>query len=765
MWWPFRRSSETAGPPAEPSPAPVARPVGEWRSVPALQRVSTDLAPVAPLGPFAAGLASYQDPRFLAPLTHALTDDAPAGEIPAPTVPATTTDDSSVRPRRVDDGSSAGPASAGTRVPSVQLTPASGTTPGRSVSDPAGVVSMDVAGAGLAVREVPAGPASVQRQATVVTPGTAQPSHPGVSGQVTPIPMTSPGSSSLEPPMPVVPGPSVSPVVPDLPAPRVAPELPVSRSAPASPSRVLPELPMSRVAPEPPVLPELPVRPALSAPRGPSELPVSRLAAEPTVSRSRSELSMPRAASEPPTSPVAPAPPAAPERLVAPEPSLAPEPAAVPEPAEPSMTASVLSMPEPTVQLKPAPDTPPTPAVAPSLPVAPLPRPVPSNPLISSGPAVPSGPVPSFGPSTDPARPEPEGATPVVQLMPIAQRLSVGPTSPGASPTSAPTTGPAAALGPAPGSPSTTAPGSTPGASQNALPSAPTPAIQRVGAPNIPTDRPAPSVQPMPVVQRATDAAPSLTTTPAVGDVQLPLVGSTDPLGPSPFVAALEGLAPPADDGGSPIPPAQPAVPVQRSHAADHLPVQREPLAPAQPTLQIRPLLSGRPQTADRSAAPAATVQRLRYDVPPSVPAIAPAATTPGTGAAVPGAMPPARVITFEPPSLQRQDVAARQPSSAVADQPQEVVNAVSLQQMFADPSGTTTQAVHVQRQEAGGPPPAETQAAPSSRPAAPTASGPAAATDLDELARRLYDPLTARLRAELWLDRERAGLVTDRRR
>ncbi len=264
MWWPFRRSSETAGPPGEPSAAPVARPVGEWRSVPALQRVSNDLAPVAPLGPFAAGLASYQDPRFLAPLTHALTDDAPAGEIPAPTVPATSTDDSSVRPRRVDDGSSAGPASAGTRVPSVQPTSASGSTPERSVSDPAGVVSMDVAGAGMPVREVPAGPASVQRQATVVTPGTAQSSHPGVSGQVTPIPMTSPGPSSLEPPMPVVPGPSTSPVAPALPASRVTPELPVSRSASASPSRVLPELPVSPVAPEPPVLPVLP---RLSAPR------------------------------------------------------------------------------------------------------------------------------------------------------------------------------------------------------------------------------------------------------------------------------------------------------------------------------------------------------------------------------------------------------------------------------------------------------------------------------------------------------------------
>jgi hypothetical protein len=34
----------------------------------------------------------------------------------------------------------------------------------------------------------------------------------------------------------------------------------------------------------------------------------------------------------------------------------------------------------------------------------------------------------------------------------------------------------------------------------------------------------------------------------------------------------------------------------------------------------------------------------------------------------------------------------------------------------------------------------------------------------LEELARRLYDPLCALLRAELWLDRERAGLVTERR-
>ncbi len=45
----------------------------------------------------------------------------------------------------------------------------------------------------------------------------------------------------------------------------------------------------------------------------------------------------------------------------------------------------------------------------------------------------------------------------------------------------------------------------------------------------------------------------------------------------------------------------------------------------------------------------------------------------------------------------------------------------------------------------------------------APAPAG-AAAPNIDDLARRLYDPLAARLKAELRLDRERAGLVTDLR-
>ncbi len=57
--------------------------------------------------------------------------------------------------------------------------------------------------------------------------------------------------------------------------------------------------------------------------------------------------------------------------------------------------------------------------------------------------------------------------------------------------------------------------------------------------------------------------------------------------------------------------------------------------------------------------------------------------------------------------------------------------------------------------------------AASSAAPATPSSGAPPPAagtkpTELDELARRLYEPLTARLRAELWLDRERAGVMTD---
>jgi hypothetical protein len=76
-----------------------------------------------------------------------------------------------------------------------------------------------------------------------------------------------------------------------------------------------------------------------------------------------------------------------------------------------------------------------------------------------------------------------------------------------------------------------------------------------------------------------------------------------------------------------------------------------------------------------------------------------------------------------------------------------------------------------VQRQDASEPSPGgEPPAAAAPPPSAPaTATAPAArpapaSPPLDELARQLFGPLSARLKAELRLDRERAGLLTDLR-
>ena len=58
--------------------------------------------------------------------------------------------------------------------------------------------------------------------------------------------------------------------------------------------------------------------------------------------------------------------------------------------------------------------------------------------------------------------------------------------------------------------------------------------------------------------------------------------------------------------------------------------------------------------------------------------------------------------------------------------------------------------------------PAAEAVAAPGQTPGA-TAATPSA-EQLEEMARRLYEPMASRIRAELWQDRERAGLLTDLR-
>lgn len=101
----------------------------------------------------------------------------------------------------------------------------------------------------------------------------------------------------------------------------------------------------------------------------------------------------------------------------------------------------------------------------------------------------------------------------------------------------------------------------------------------------------------------------------------------------------------------------------------------------------------------------------------------------------------------------------------------------VSLREMFAhvarevddDDAEPTRQAPVAQRLEEPSPPsePASTtepHPPTTATPIAGTASpaGPLAGMNIDDLANRLYEPIVTRIKTELWLDRERAGLLAD---
>jgi hypothetical protein len=111
------------------------------------------------------------------------------------------------------------------------------------------------------------------------------------------------------------------------------------------------------------------------------------------------------------------------------------------------------------------------------------------------------------------------------------------------------------------------------------------------------------------------------------------------------------------------------------------------------------------------------------------------------------------------------------------ADPPAMAVSSrtVGLAEMFAmaaaqssDGGAAVQRSADTEVQLAADPPAAAPAAAPSAAPSGPGGpAGPAApmnGAELEEMARRLYEPLSARLRAELWQDRERSGLLTDLR-
>lgn len=69
--WPFRRRAA--------APLPVLR--GEWRTLPPLQRVVQPHPLINPVSGFSSRLASWQNPSFVAPLAHAVGPSEPSGSI------------------------------------------------------------------------------------------------------------------------------------------------------------------------------------------------------------------------------------------------------------------------------------------------------------------------------------------------------------------------------------------------------------------------------------------------------------------------------------------------------------------------------------------------------------------------------------------------------------------------------------------------------------------------------------------------------------
>ena len=176
-----------------------------------------------------------------------------------------------------------------------------------------------------------------------------------------------------------------------------------------------------------------------------------------------------------------------------------------------------------------------------------------------------------------------------------------------------------------------------------------------------------------------------------------------------------------------------------------------------------------------RSGASRATVQRSAAETSP--PAVG-TTTYPRSGEPSAPMVSPPMAAADSAPMIQRRFDA---PSSGTAvtppvsaDPPAMAVSSrtVGLAEMFAmaaaqpsDGGATIQRSADTEVQPAADPPAAAPAAAPSAAPAGP--AGPAApmsGAELEEMARRLYEPLSARLRAELWQDRERSGLLTDLR-
>lgn len=754
--WPFSRRRSDA---PEPAPAPYAPGRAEWRQLPPLQRIVGDQWLVNPPDSLSSRLASWQDPTYLAPLGHAVVPHGPSGAIePAP--PA-------AEPRRIDLQRETSPVQ--TDAP---MTPRSLQ---RSASDPG---RPDPTSAAATASE----PAALQRSADT-EPLLSNPS-PAAESEQRPLLGEDPPHLGLpEHDAGAEHSPEATADLPMRSEPHVSSptSMPSPQRSPQTPSAPSPHFDLPLASAPRPAGPADPVQPVatpfalqrmLTSDHTPIGQPTRSLQTSPptpvvasllasTDPPERRELPV-VAAPRPPSLDVQPSVPTVVQRAAAPSGDIAPllgdaghseveSPEGTLDSNDPSGSFAEAPLPmSPRVSAEPfiaqrsaEPDSEPIAATAPLLGTAGLAAPI----VPSSDPtpaAEPLPPMPIAPLVSDQSNTAMTGERHV-------QRLGLG------SPMSGPPSGSAPfvqrASGPRPSPQPSTTPGQPPGSEPSTpggqlpgprLPvpiSGPSrPSLQRIGGLSGPLPL-SESTAPPPRAEAARPLPPPVMVMRSTSPSEALPVASRSIAAPEPFYepdavpeAPLLGLrplesTPAADDtptGGASVPEpraSEPGSAVAQRSTWSHMPTPMPPAEFSPPALvtalQVSPPSAG----ASRSEAAPAAVQRF------ATPASGPSPSEPAEP--LPVAAAPVALQAMSAPDLQQ----------TAAETPPQAVEAVV--QRVAVPS------VSVQT--------ADTPATP-----APAAAGAAPAADPAALLAVLYEPLVRRLRADLRVDRERRGRLTD---
>ena len=320
------------------------------------------------------------------------------------------------------------------------------------------------------------------------------------------------------------------------------------------------------------------------------------------------------------------------------------------------------------------------------------------------------------------------------------------------------------------------------------------PVVQRVVQPSAPLDLPAvPRQVPAPDVPAdsvtsatSEQAEPVIQTTSGIGPLELAGLPAVRP--PANRVRSSEGVQravdhddvywtpePEIDAPSAPVPATAPEPAIQRVVARTLPPLFT---TPAKPVVGTVPLAPGRSpvttlaRTETERGSQLVPVQLMPVERLPTYAAAidAPFATpaSPITSRSeITRGLPPALAVALPRRELSLPlSVAQREPTT-----PDASMTAIPLQASSA--VGVSARWAPVQRAvEAAEGPSTPAAAEPASAPTSVSAAGPAAGAapsphseqELAELARKLYEPISARLRRELLVDRERAGMLTDLR-